>query len=112
MALTDSGVFITWDPLRPLKHFVCAACGRHPAAHKCGACGFAAYCSADCQREGWAEHRPMCALGYKGYIKRLEQFTQEVGRLQHEAAGHTQVIACYERALQAARAMGDAEGER
>ena len=38
----------------------CARCGAE-AGKRCGACGIAPYCGADCQRAHWAEHKTACS---------------------------------------------------
>ena len=48
----------------PLLHVVvvekrCAYCGR-VAHRRCGRCRMLRYCSAECQRVAWPQHRQMC----------------------------------------------------
>ena len=41
----------------------CAHCERHePTLSSCSRCGLVKYCSRDCQRAHWKEHRPLCIL--------------------------------------------------
>ena len=37
----------------------CGACGK-PASNRCSGCFDQKYCSADCQREHWKEHKVVC----------------------------------------------------
>ena len=84
MAFSDNGTFIAWDPLRPQRSPMCAACGSAGATSRCGRCRFAAYCSKECQQSGWAAHKTACAQGYSAYIRSLEEHTVRVGKLQLE----------------------------
>ncbi|KAL1521502.1 hypothetical protein AB1Y20_021163 [Prymnesium parvum] len=113
MAFTDSGTFIAWDPLRPMKTPLCMACSAAPPSpSRCGGCRFAHFCGHDCQAAGWARHQPLCAAGYSAYIARLEAHTQLVGRKQLDGAAAADLLAAYEAMLDSAEAMGDAEGIR
>ena len=113
MSFTDSGTFLAWDPLRPLKSPICTACGAAPAAPaRCGGCKFAIFCGLECQRSCAAMHAEGCKAGYADYIRRLEQHTRTLSKLQHEGAEHGRVLAAYEDALAAAKGMGDGEGQR
>ena len=39
----------------------CAHCERHePTLSSCSRCGLVKYCSRDCQRAHWKEHKPLC----------------------------------------------------
>ena len=38
----------------------CAKCGKPGAANTCGRCKQAKYCSQDCQRAHWKEHKQSC----------------------------------------------------
>ncbi|WIA38952.1 hypothetical protein OEZ86_005104 [Tetradesmus obliquus] len=66
-------------PLRPLPadvklHTLCKVCSKERAS-KCTACGQAAYCSKDCQRQDWPSHKALC-----------KQLRQQRQRQQQEAA--------------------------
>ncbi len=43
----------------------CARCGITAAGKRCGACGGAAYCGAECQRAHWAAHKAACRAARK-----------------------------------------------
>ena len=112
MSFTSGETFVPFDPLRTLKDNLCMACGRGGAVQCCGGCGFAKFCGAECQKAGWAEHSGACAGGYNGYIKLVEKNAKAVGALLMAGGADSAVIASYEEALAAAKAMGDAEGQR
>lgn len=43
---------------------VCTTChASGPSLQRCGKCGTATYCSAECQRGDWAVHKHVCSLG-------------------------------------------------
>ena len=66
--------------------FRCFNCGK--SGHnlpKCSQCGQAYYCNADCQREHWRRHRPVCraavaALARRANRERLARVVREKGR--------------------------------
>ena len=66
--------------------FRCFHCGEY--GHnlpKCSQCGQAYYCNADCQREHWRRHRPVCraavaALARRAHRERLARAVREKGR--------------------------------
>ena len=72
--------------------FRCYECGQH--GHnlpKCAQCGQAYYCNADCQREHWRKHRPVCratvaALARRAHRERLARAVREKGRDNVEGA--------------------------
>ena len=72
--------------------FRCYECGKH--GHnlpKCAQCGQAYYCNADCQREHWRKHRPVCraavaALARRAHRERLARAVREKGRDNVEGA--------------------------
>jgi hypothetical protein len=58
----------------PLDLDVCTTCGSREAEgaaegkvakklNRCGRCGMAAYCHAECQRKDWAVHKALCGMG-------------------------------------------------
>jgi hypothetical protein len=113
MSFSDSGTFIAWDPLRPQKSPICMACGAAPQTpYKCGGCHFAHFCGRQCQEAAAHTHADACKRGYASYVESLEQHTRLVGKQQKEGAGHEKCMATYERALAAAKAIGDGEGQR
>ena len=113
MAFTSNNTFLPWDPLRAVKETPCAACGKPEVRlFKCGACKFAKYCSEECQRSVWTQHQPVCKSGYTGYIARLEERQQRLGKMFELGGNHDSVMALYDEALGEARAFGDAEGVR
>ena len=38
---------------------LCAVCSK-PSSYNCAKCGFARYCSKDCQKQAWPEHKKTC----------------------------------------------------
>jgi hypothetical protein len=48
--------------LRLLARWRCATCDRHLRKEKtCDRCRSVSYCSRECQREDWAQHKPACS---------------------------------------------------
>ena len=102
MSFTDSGTFLAWDPLRPLKSPICTACGAAPAAPaRCGGCKFAIFCGVECQRSCAAMHAEGCKAGYADYIRRLEQHTRDYAVRVQRRAGRLQWRPWVPRALNA-----------
>ena len=72
--------------------FRCYECGKH--GHnlpKCAQCGQAYYCNADCQREHWRKHKPVCraavaALARRATRERLARAVREKGADKVEGA--------------------------
>ena len=113
MSFSDSGTFVAWDPLRPLKSPLCLACGAAPTTpHKCTGCHFAHFCGLSCQQAAACTHADACRRGYPAYVESLERHTRLVGQQQKDGVGHETTVATYEEALLAAKSMGDAEGQR
>lgn len=42
------------------QSFACQHCGQSAGLQKCSRCLVAAYCSRDCQRAHWRQHKPAC----------------------------------------------------
>lgn len=53
---------------------------------RCSACGLASYCSRECQREDWAEHRPFCRANHKPGIEQLACDAARASDIQTEKA--------------------------
>ena len=72
--------------------FRCFECGkRGHNLPKCSQCGQAYYCNADCQREHWRKHRPVCraavaALARRATRERLARAVREKGADKVEGA--------------------------
>ena len=113
MSFSDSGTFIAWDPLRPLKSPLCLSCGAAPTTpHRCTGCHFAHFCGRQCQEAAACLHADACRRGYPAYVESLERHTRVVGQQQKDGVEHENVVSTYEEALLAAKSMGDAEGQR
>ena len=112
MSFSDSGTFVAWDPLRPLKSPLCLSCGAAPTTpHRCTGCHFAHFCGRQCQEAAACLHADACRRGYPAYVESLERHTRVVGQQQKDGVEHENVISTYEEALLAAKSMGDAEGQ-
>lgn len=48
----------------------------------CGGCKAVAYCSRDCQRQDWANHKTFC----KTFQDKIQQFTRSIGRPEAQAS--------------------------
>ena len=54
----------------------CLCCRKEEVEmYRCSSCHSGVYCSRDCQKKGWSEHKDLCAV-----IKQLEAHLQEVAR--------------------------------
>ena len=40
---------------------LCSNCGSGNAGYRCGGCAGAAFCSKDCQKANWKEHKEVCS---------------------------------------------------
>jgi len=43
----------------------CGYCGKEDPGFKCSCCKFVGYCSAECQKKDWPEHRLVCTSSYQ-----------------------------------------------
>ncbi|KAK3262670.1 hypothetical protein CYMTET_28478, partial [Cymbomonas tetramitiformis] len=53
----------------------CAGCGKHCLVYTCSKCKHAAYCSLECQRVAWANHRRACSA--TKLIRRIQEMVLE-----------------------------------
>ncbi|KAI0823957.1 ankyrin [Trametes gibbosa] len=65
---------------QPLDEKACAACGKQDVALKfCAKCGAVWYCSKECQRSDWRQHKLSC-VGFDGETTvTLRPFYQDIG---------------------------------
>ena len=56
----------------------CQVCDKPNSTKKCTACKAAVYCSVDCQKKDWPEHKQSCGLCYATY------FAENKGALKYE----------------------------
>ena len=59
----------------------CDACGKPDATNKCSRCKKARYCSKECQKKAWRDHKPSC-------------YTPKEQKLMRKVAKETTVKAC------------------
>jgi hypothetical protein len=80
------------------KERVCAVCGASPAVKRCGACKAVNYCSAQCQREHWPNHKAFCG-------KKTEEDTvaREVALAEEKRRAGPERIAELNRIIEAER---------
>ena len=43
-------------------------CEKQDSTKKCAACKIAIYCSVECQKKDWAQHKPICGQSYATYF--------------------------------------------
>ena len=63
----------------------CSVCGASKSGHTCGECKGVNYCSRECQKGDWREHKSVCAL-FKRLAALERTFSAQEGRLDAVAA--------------------------
>ncbi|RDL31886.1 uncharacterized protein BP5553_09288 [Venustampulla echinocandica] len=66
----------------------CENCGTGKDIKFCGLCGSVGYCSKECQRAGWAEHRIFC----KGYVPNDKNQLAEEGLVKEDTTEEIEEI--------------------
>jgi hypothetical protein len=112
MSYSSDGSFVPWDPQRPCRSHPCAHCQKPDATKRCTRCGFAHYCSKECQQAHWPAHKALCKAGAAAYLDAIAGQVRKQAALLKRADVAAEVIAELEASLAMARALGDAEGER
>jgi hypothetical protein len=108
-----------WEIDRVPACYMCVQCSQPIAKPKrCKSCGIARYCSRECQVAHWDTHKFPCKKrgGREGYLEALEVGFHKLASWQSGlCGGHNQadeIIRTLTDTLAAAKAIGDAEGER
>ncbi|KAH9850149.1 ankyrin [Lenzites betulinus] len=90
---------------QPLDEGGCAACGKQDTTLKfCGKCGAAWYCSKECQRSDWQQHKLTCIGFNRDTTVTLRPFYQDIGPIIPTADMHRMMYG-YPVAKQSKRSM-------